>query len=118
DVERSQGRWALGVDVSWMQRIHGDVALLGADDVGSLLDQHAVNAFLCDAKCGTPQAHSVETSLFGISSSRADQVALSIRIRAVLWRDALIGFANVTIPLLDQGVVTEPVPLVGIEYAL
>jgi hypothetical protein len=118
DVERSQGRWAVGFDASWKQRFHGGVSLLGVHDVGSLLDPHDLNTRLCIDGCNGVPPRSEEAPIFGIQSGRVDQIAVSIGTRIVLWHDTLLLFANVTIPFLNQGLTTEPVPLVGLEVAL
>jgi hypothetical protein len=117
DVARSQGRWGLGVDLSWAHRLYAAAALLGSDDVGPLLDENALNALLCAANCGSASPRMVESPVFGIDGGRADGLAVSLGIRAPLWRDSLIGFANVLLPVRNQGVTAEPAPLIGAEFA-
>jgi hypothetical protein len=116
DLERSQGRWAVGTDVSIGKRIHTGVALLGAHDVGALIDEDQLNVLVCDP-CGAGGRTELRP-IFGIDGGRADALAVSLGARVLLWGDSLLAFANLVVPLLDQGVVTEPVPLVGIEFGL
>ena len=117
DVARSQARWGLGVDLSWAHRLYGAAALLGSDDVGPLLDESALNSLFCAANCRSASPRLVESPAFGIDGGRADGLAVSLGIRAPLWRDSLIGFANVLLPVRNQGVTTTPAPLIGAEFA-
>jgi len=60
--------------------------------------------------CGQPIA-----PLFGLTSVRPSYYQLSIGGRLNLWNDTVFGFANVLVPLSDQGIRTAPIPLVGLE---
>jgi hypothetical protein len=53
--------------------------------------------------------------LFGFDGARPDYYDVSVGGRVHVWRERLTGFANVLVPLDENGVHTEPVPLVGLE---
>ena len=55
--------------------------------------------------------------LFGLTGDRPDYYDMSIGGRASVWRDMVIAFANVVVPLNDAGVRTGVIPLVGVEVA-
>ena len=55
--------------------------------------------------------------LFGLTGERPDFYDLSIGGRANLWRDTVIAFANVVVPLNQAGVRMDLIPLVGVEVA-
>ena len=108
DVSNSEGRWGSAIDLVFGNRGIVAVALLGRHAVGDLFPSSAVSL----PRRGGPQP------LFGFDGSRPDYVDLSIGGRLVVWRDSVIAFANVRIPLLDRGLVTDPIPLIGIEVVL
>ena len=56
--------------------------------------------------------------LFGIQNKRPDFFDLSIGGRMNLWRDTLIGFANVIVPLSNDGFRSDAIPTVGFEVIL
>ena len=53
--------------------------------------------------------------LFGLHGDRPDLYDVSIGARVNLWRDLLIGFANVILPLNRDGIRADVIPLVGLE---
>jgi hypothetical protein len=121
DVNQSEGRWAAAADLSFGERAIGAIALIGRHAVGRIFDQDSIaferclsGAKSCESGTGTYGSR----PLFGLNGARPDYVDLSIGGRVVVWRDSVIAFANVLIPLLKEGLVAEPVPVVGIEVAL
>lgn len=53
--------------------------------------------------------------LFGIRGTRPDIYDFSLGGRVNLWRDTLIAFANVIVPLNDDGVRSLVIPTAGVE---
>jgi len=56
--------------------------------------------------------------LFGLENQRPDFYDLSVGLRFNVWGDVLIMYANVLVPLNDDGLRAEVIPLAGIEATL
>ena len=112
DVDLSEGRFGVGVDLAYSNRATFSVAFLAREPFHS---------FASAGFFDVPRVVNLHTRargvapLFGLSTDRASYYALSIGGRVNLWRDTLFGFANVLIPLGDQGIQSDPIPLVGFE---
>ncbi len=111
DVDRSQGRFGAGVDLALGSRATFSLAFLGREPFHSF-----TSAGFFDVPRVNPRTRGLSMApLFGLETSRASYYQLSIGGRVNLWGDTLFGFANVLIPLLDEGIHTDPIPLVGLE---
>ncbi|HKA29355.1 MAG TPA: hypothetical protein VKH82_08275 [Candidatus Binatia bacterium] len=111
DVDLSEGRFGLGADLAVGDRATFSVAFLAREPFhgfasAGFFDQVRVN----------PHTRALSTApLFGLETDRASYYALSIGGRVNLWRDTVFGFANVLVQLGDQGIQSDPIPLVGFE---
>jgi len=111
DVDQSQGRFGAGIDLALGSRATFSVAFLGREPFHSF-----TSAGFFDVPRVNPRTRAVSMApLFGLATPRASHYQLSIGGRVNLWRDTIFGFGNVLIPLLDEGIHTGPIPLVGIE---
>jgi hypothetical protein len=105
--DQSEGRWALGVD--------GAVGSWTTVSLG-FVGRSAIDRIAAEGAFDAPRPNG-SLPTFGFDGGRPDYVDLSFGGRVFLWRDTLIGVANVLVPLTGQGLSTEPIPLVGIEAA-
>src|SRR5205823_2690986 len=122
---RSEGRWSIGLDVglNWLQLA---VGLLGREPTGPIFSSDEIDALALPACIGTrnecvpvaPSARRSTRTLFGLESTRPDYIDGSIGLRTLLWKDHLTGVLGMTAPILDRGLITEPIPVVGIEGVL
>src|SRR5262249_19629292 len=122
DVSQSEARWGLGLDVGIGQRLRLAFAVLGRDQVSRLIPQGVLDLPRCldpipECQANPTTSRKGELPIVGIDGGRADFVDLSIGGRVHLWQDTVIAFANVIFPLLDEGLATDPIPMVGIEAA-
>lgn len=121
DVDRSEGRWGVGIDTG--------VGEWGALAV-SVLGRHAVSGLApgptcgdlprtLNATCAAREAGSgrVPVSAVGLSTTRPDFFDFSAGFRIRLWRETLLGLAAVVVPLNDDGFRPDPIPVVGLEAA-
>lgn len=117
DVGASELRWGLGLDWTFVEGTTAAVAVLGRHPLRRL----APPGRLDFPRCGPTLAGCLvagglgQQPLFGFDGSRPDYYDLSLGGRVSLWRDTVMCFANVIVPLNDAGVRTEPIPLVGVE---
>ena len=119
DVDISQGRFGAGTDLSLGKVATLSLAFLGREPFHGF---QAAGSFDVPryrpgtTPCLPGDIRSCPTApLFGLETSRPSYYSLSVGGRFNLWRDTLFGFANVLIPLTDQGIGTAPIPLVGFE---
>jgi hypothetical protein len=111
DVDLSEGRLGIGADLALGDRATFSVAFLAREPFHSF-----ASAGFFDQVRVNPRTRARSTApLFGLQTDRASYYALSIGGRMNLWRDTVFGFANVLIPLGDQGIQSDPIPLVGFE---
>lgn len=111
DVDNSEGRFGAGIDLALGDRATLSVAFLGREPFQSF-----VPAGFFDAPRVDPQTRARSTApIFGLETVRPSYYSLSIGGRVNLWRDTIFGFANVLLPLNDEGIHTAPIPLVGFE---
>jgi hypothetical protein len=130
DVDRSEGRFGAGIDLSVGERATLSLAFLGREpfysftapgffDVPRFTGANSTCQFVNQP--GSPRNGRLipgtcqRAPLFGLETARASYYTLSIGGRVNLWRDTVFGFANVLIPLNDQGIHTDPIPLLGLE---
>lgn len=117
DVDQSEGRWGVAGDLTFAGRATLGMGVLGRHSVGRLFPQGSINYYRCFPSVQQCR-ELIAKPLFGFDGERPDYIDLSIGGRIVLWRDSVIAFANVLIPLLDQGLTTAPIPTIGIEVSL
>src|SRR5262249_13717096 len=107
DAGSSEGRWGVGLDCGLGERGTLAIAVSG---------RHAFESLLPPGTTTFPHPPDFrERALFGIEGGRADIYDFSIGGRINLWRDELIGFANVILPLNRDGVRADMIPTAGIE---
>jgi hypothetical protein len=109
DVGASQGRFGVGVDCGLAARVTFAVAFLGREPFRGI----APPGFF-DVERIAPGS-GVARPVLGLERDRASVYDLSVGGRVNLWRDTLIGFANVLLPLNDEGFRSDVIPLVGLE---
>jgi hypothetical protein len=109
DVERSQGRYGLGVDVDVTRRIGVALAFLGRSEfkrsapAAETSFQHLV------------AGQRVRQPLLGVEFDRKDFFDLSFGARAVVWRQIML-FANGIYALNDDGLRNDTIiPTIGLE---
>ena len=114
EVDASEGRYGVGLDGALGERGTVAVAFLARQPF-----QRVGRPGLFDAPRVDPiTGRRFVASLFGIENKRPDFFDLSIGGRVNLWRDTLIGFANVIVPLSNDGFRSDAIPTVGFEVIL
>jgi hypothetical protein len=109
DVDRSQGRYALGVDVDVTRRLGVALAFLGRSEFGRVADP-GETSFLHLTDAGP-----VLRPLLGIEFDRKDYFDFAFGLRFVFWRDVML-FANAIHALNDDGLRSaDLVPTFGVE---
>ena len=114
EVDGSEGRYGVGLDGALGERGTVALAFLARQPF-----QRVGRPGLFDAPRVDPiTGRRFVASLFGIENKRPDFFDLSIGGRVNLWRDTLIGFANVIVPLSNDGFRSDAIPTVGFEVIL
>ena len=122
DLNRSEARWALGLDAGLGSQATAALGFVGRDGIGRIAPPGTFDELHCLDPVGVCRADPAGSRkallpVFGFTGGRPDYVDLSVGGRIVLWRDTLIVLANVLIPLTDQGLHHQPIPIVGLEAA-
>jgi hypothetical protein len=120
DVGTSNASWGAGGDWNLVEPVTLGLALLGRDGFSRIAPPGFYDAPRCGptvAACvlNGPASNRPSAPIFGLEGGRPDYIDLTFGGRALLWRDTLIGYAAVVLPVNDQGIRTEPIPLVGFE---
>ena len=121
DVDVSQGRFGAGTDLALGNVVTLSLAFLGREPFHGFQPAGSFDLARYNPRNGCPTAAPTcnggrpVAPLFGLQTSRASYYTLSMGGRVNLWRDTIFGFANVLVPLTDQGIGTAPIPLVGFE---
>lgn len=107
DVERSDAHWGAGLDLAL-----GDRATFAI----GVLARHQWQ------RAGAPGAFDAPRTagnapVLGLHDRRPDFYDASVGFRVALWRDLLIGFAHVLVPINHDGFRTDVAPLAGVEAA-
>jgi hypothetical protein len=112
DLGQSEGRWGIGCDWGVTERATLGLAFLGRHPFEPPVEEgfYDLVRVLPGPRLGT-------APLFGLTGDRPDYYDMSFGGRASVWRDMVIAFANVVVPLNDAGVRTGVIPLVGVEVA-
>ncbi|MCW5890851.1 MAG: transporter [bacterium] len=119
DVARSQARASLGLDLHIGSRATLGLAFLAREPFAKIggpgtFDWPRCRANPATGACDGPITYA---PVFGLSRGRPSFYDLAIGGRTLLWRDTLIGFVSVLVPLNDDGFRAEAIPIVGIEAA-
>jgi hypothetical protein len=109
DVERSQGRYQVGIDGDITRRLGASVAFLGRSEF-KRSSPAGETSFLHLTPAGLRQE-----PLLGLEFDRKDYFDLSFGLRAVVWRQIMV-FANGIYALNDDGLRSSSIiPTVGVE---
>ncbi len=109
DVDGSEGRWGVGLDCAVRDRLTIAIAVLG---------RHAFSRLGPPGLFDFDRVDGSSAPLFGWDSDRPDFYDLSVGGRLRLWRDTIMAFGNVILPLNDDGFRADLIPLFGLEAAL
>ena len=112
DLGQSEGRWGVGGDWGVTEAATVGLAFLGRHPF-----ERPVDEGFWDLARVLPGPRIGTAPLFGLTGDRPDYYDMSIGGRASVWRDTVIAFANLVVPLNDAGVRTGLIPLVGVEVA-
>jgi hypothetical protein len=112
DLGASEGRWGVGCDWGVTEGATVGLAFLGRHPF-----QRPVDEAFYDLVRVLPGPRLGTAPLFGLTGDRPDYYDMSIGGRANVWRDTIIAFANLVVPLNDAGVRTGVIPLAGVEVA-
>lgn len=119
DVGASEPRWALGLDWGLSDGVTLGASFLGRHSLRRFAPAGSLDAPRCGpdfASCLTnPGSGRANEPIYGIDTGRPDYYDFAFGGRVSLWRDVIIGFASVIVPLNDGGIRTGPIPLVGVE---
>lgn len=113
DIAASDARFGLGLDCAVGRRFTGALAFLATEPFEGIAPPGFFDVRRVDPRTG----RSFEAPILGLDRSRAPAYDLSLGGRGVLWRETLIGFVNVVLPLNDAGFRSSVIPVVGIEAA-
>ena len=111
DVGRSEGRFGLGLDCAVAGRVAFGAAFLAREQFQAVVPTDAFDVERFDPATGAR----FQAPLFGLEGGRQSFYDFSLGGRVMLWRDTVIGFANVLLPLNDDGFRSNVIPLVGVE---
>jgi hypothetical protein len=113
DVDRSEGRFGAGLDAGLGDHVTLAVAFLGREPFAALARPGFFDLFRLN-----PQTDRLSRRPFlGLDRGRPSYYDLAVGGRVVLWRETLIGFANVLLPLNGDGFRSDVIPMVGVEAA-
>jgi hypothetical protein len=113
DVDHSEGRFGFGLDVGIGPHVTLATAVLGREPFAAPASPGFFDLFRVN-----PQTNAVSRAPFlGLDRSRQSFYDLAVGGRIVLWRETVIGFANVLLPLDDGGFRSDAIPMVGVEAA-
>ncbi len=113
DVSSSQGRFGIGLDCAVGRRATAAIAFLAREPFAAIAPPGFFDTRRVDPQTG----RSFSGPLLGLDRSRPAYWDLSVGGRVVLWRETLIGYVNVLLPLNDDGFRSDVIPLAGIEAA-
>jgi hypothetical protein len=113
DLDRSEGRFGIGLDCAIAERVTAAVAMLGREPFAGI----APPGFFDVARVEPRSGRRFTAPVLGFDRSRASAYDLSLGGRLNLWRDTVFGFANVLVPLTRDGFRSDVIPLAGVEAA-
>ena len=119
-VDRSEARWGLGLDFGFADRAAVAVGILGRNAFSDTIEGSPVSCLpggviTFEDPCIQALVGQAELGLLGVSTGRPDFFDLSVGGRVVVWDDRLVFFANVLVPLNDDGFRARAIPLAGLE---
>jgi hypothetical protein len=112
DVGASEARYGVGLDAEVGKWGTAAVAFVARQEF-QRIGPPGVFDFTRENQAG----ERFQAPLFGIHNTRSNFFNLSVGGSVNLWRDTLIGFGNVIIPLNSSEFRPEPIPTVGFEAA-
>jgi hypothetical protein len=120
DVGQSQGRYGVGADFALADVVTLSLAFLGREPFqgftsDGFFDVPRYRPSNNTCQSGSSTRGCPTAPLFGLETVRPSYYSLSLGGRVNMWRDTVFGFANVLIPLSNQGIHTDVIPLVGVE---
>ena len=113
DVDRSAGRFGLGLDCTVRERFTAAVAMLGREPFQGIAPAGFFDVARVDPRTG----RRFEAPLLGLERDRASAYDLSLGGRVDLWRDTVFGFVDIVLPINQDGFRSGVIPLLGIEAA-
>jgi hypothetical protein len=119
-LDRSEARWGLGLDFGFADRGAVAVAILGRNAFSETVERSPPSCLpggtiSLEDPCIQALVGQSELGLLGVSTGRPDFFDLSVGGRVVVWDDRLVFFANVLVPLNDDGFRARVIPLAGLE---
>ncbi len=115
DIGNSEGRWATGLDVEFVERATAGVSVLARHALQRVGPANAFDVARCGPSTGLDCPKDGHAPLFGIETTREDFFDFTTGLRINVWRDVLIAFAGVVVPLNDSGLRADVIPLAGFE---
>ena len=115
DVGQSEGRWGVGVDLGIRDFTTFAVAFFGRHQFERMGSAHAFDVDRCLQTVGSTCTSRTRAPLFGFENERSDFYDVSVGVRLSIWPDFLTAYANVIVPLNDDGLRADAIPLAGIE---
>jgi hypothetical protein len=113
DVDRSAGRFGLGLDCAVRERFTAAVAVLARAPFQGIGPPGFFDVARADPRTG----RRFEAPVLGLERDRDSAYDLSLGGRVDLWRDTLFGFVDVILPLTRDGFRSDVIPLLGVEAA-
>jgi hypothetical protein len=108
DVDRSHGRFGAGFDLRFGERASLAIAVLGREAFAGIAPPGAFDVARADGG---------RAPFLGLERDRVSTYDVSLGGRVNLWRDTVFLFANVLLPLNDDGFRSDVIPLIGFEAA-
>jgi len=120
EVGRSEGRYGVGLDCHIGDRFTAATAVLGRHPFERQSAEGVFDLPRCprsdavQGRCGRGGAK-LTAPFLGLRGNRPDFYDLSVGARMNLWRDRLLGFVDVILPINDDGFRADVIPLAGVE---
>jgi hypothetical protein len=108
DVDRSHGRFGAGFDLRFGERATLAIAVLGREGFAGIAPPGAFDVARADGG---------RAPFLGLERDRVSTYDVSLGGRVNLWRDTVFAFANVLLPVNDDGFRSDVIPLIGFEAA-
>ena len=113
DVDHSEGRFGIGLDLGFGSRVTLATAVLGREPFAAPASPGFFDLLRVNPRNGRVS----HAPFLGLDRGRQHFYDLAVGGRVVLWRETVIGFANVLLPLNDDGFRSDAIPMVGVEAA-
>jgi hypothetical protein len=109
----SEGRFGVGLDCAVAERVTAAVAVLGREGFSDI----APPGFFDVARIDPQTGRRFSAPVLGFDRGRPRAWDVSLGGRANLWRDTVLAFANVLLPLERDGFRSDVIPLAGVDAA-